>query len=147
MTSWHASGNRTADACSPKLSEGFITYAAWSPDNEHIVTAGKDRTARVWYAQTGHLLFSLEGHAGSVLHAAYRGDGRRIVTSSSDQTARIWDAGSGRPWPSSRDTRLGSSARPFIPMAVASSPSARTEAPECGKPKTDVRRCGWLSPS
>jgi hypothetical protein len=70
--------------------------AAFSPDGARIVTASKDKTARIWDAATGQPIGKpLKGHLGAVLSAAYSLDGRRIVTASWDKTARIWDAATG----------------------------------------------------
>jgi WD40 repeat protein len=55
-----------------------------------IVTAGLDKTARVWNAATGQLLANLEGRASQVLRAAWSPDGRHIVTASVDRTVRVW---------------------------------------------------------
>lgn len=73
-----------------------VEHAAWSPGGSRIVTASRDKTARVWDADSGRLLVKLEGHGESVFHAAWSPDGRRIVTGSEDKTARVWDADSGR---------------------------------------------------
>jgi WD40 repeat protein len=44
------------------------------------VTASRDKTAKVWEANTGQELFTLTGHDGWVWSAAYSPDGQRIVT-------------------------------------------------------------------
>ena len=51
---------------------------------------------RVWAAESGALLRTLEGHAAIVTSVAYSPDGSRIVSGSGDNTARVWDAGSGK---------------------------------------------------
>jgi WD40 repeat protein len=93
--------------------------AVWSPDGKRIVTSAyvhntstsgywlgvhgrvrddndHDRTARVWDAGTGALLFVLQGHTQSVHSAEFSKDGRRLVTASEDRTARVWDVASGK---------------------------------------------------
>ena len=75
---------------------GTIRGAAFSREGSLVVTAGDDRTARVWDAATGILRFELKGHGGTVTGAAFSPDGAAIATSSADGTARIWDASSGR---------------------------------------------------
>ena len=70
--------------------------AAFSPDGKRVVTASDDNTARVWDAETGREIATLEGHDGSVLTAAFSPDGKRVVTASYDNTARVWDAETGR---------------------------------------------------
>jgi Tol biopolymer transport system component len=75
--------------------EGSVEYVAWSPDEQRIVTAGSDGTARVWDAESGAELVVLTGHEGRVYQAAWSPDGQRIVTAGYDGTARVWDAESG----------------------------------------------------
>jgi eukaryotic-like serine/threonine-protein kinase len=72
-----------------------LNSAAYSPDGGRIVTASRDKTARIWDARTGVELAVLSGHGDAVASAAYSPDGSRIVTASYDKTARIWDARTG----------------------------------------------------
>jgi WD40 repeat protein/tRNA A-37 threonylcarbamoyl transferase component Bud32 len=77
---------------------GAVRDGRYSPDDTRIVTAGEDRTARVWDAATGRLLVTLSGHDGRrVFMAAFDRDGARIITAGDDRTARLWDARTGRP--------------------------------------------------
>jgi WD40 repeat protein len=55
------------------------------------VTASQDDTAKLWDAETGALLLTLEGHTWSVLSCAFSPDGTRVVTASYDKTARLWN--------------------------------------------------------
>ncbi len=72
-----------------------VISAAYNASGSRIVTASSDKTARIWDAQTGELLHTLQGHTGRVLSAQYNASGSQIVTSSYDGTARIWDAETG----------------------------------------------------
>ncbi|OUD12068.1 AAA family ATPase [Thioflexithrix psekupsensis] len=90
--------------------EGWVNSATYSPDGRQIVTASggwkdgedggwedsKDNTSRVWDAQTGQEILTLQGHEGYVYSAVYSPDGTRIVTASQDATARVWDAQTGQ---------------------------------------------------
>ncbi|MCP4384780.1 MAG: hypothetical protein GY798_25775, partial [Hyphomicrobiales bacterium] len=73
----------------------IVLSAEFSPDGGRIVTASHDNTARLWDAETGSLIHTLEGHGGWVLSAEFSPDGGRIVTASDDNTARLWDAETG----------------------------------------------------
>ena len=72
-----------------------VHVARFSPDGKRIVTASADQTAKVWDAETGHLLVTLTGHAGAIYDANFSSDGKRIATASADQSAKVWDSDSG----------------------------------------------------
>jgi WD40 repeat protein len=77
---------------------------AWSPDGKRIVTApsydnATTVRARVWDAETGKLVGSLERRqeffGGVIAHAINR-DGSRLATADSNGTVRVWDAKTGK---------------------------------------------------
>ena len=65
--------------------------AAFSPDGARILTASRDKTAKLWDAASGKLLASFD-HQDSVKNGAFSPDGTRILTASADHTAKLWDA-------------------------------------------------------
>jgi WD40 repeat protein len=69
--------------------DGLATNAAYSNDDQLIVTAGVDGTARIWDANTASLLSVLRGHASAVTAARFNQDASRVVTSSEDATVRV----------------------------------------------------------
>ena len=93
-----------------------VKSAAFSPDGSRVVTASGDQTARVWDAQSGRLLFTLE-HQGEVNDAEFSPDGKRIVTASDDHTAQVWDAGDGH--------RLVTLEHPDLVLSAAFSPDGQ----------------------
>jgi WD40 repeat protein len=76
--------------------EGGVIDAQFSPDGQWIVTAGGDKTARVWEAATGKEVTILRGHEDIILCAQFSPDGKQILTSSPDGTVRVWDAATGK---------------------------------------------------
>jgi WD40 repeat protein len=75
--------------------EDKIHHIAFAPDGSRLVTASEDRTAKVWDAATGALVFTLSGHQSGVRQALFTPDGQSIVTVALDGAARRWSARTG----------------------------------------------------
>jgi WD40 repeat protein/formylglycine-generating enzyme required for sulfatase activity len=75
---------------------GPLNSASFSPDGKLIVTASADKTAKLWDATSGKLIFTLEGHKESLVSATFSPDGKLVVTASADRTARVWETVSGK---------------------------------------------------
>jgi WD40 repeat protein/serine/threonine protein kinase len=60
-----------------------------------IVTAGRDKLAKIWDPATGKLLHKLVGHASEVTGVACRPGGRYVATASLDKMVKVWDAATG----------------------------------------------------
>lgn len=73
----------------------WIQDVALSPDGDHMATAGRDGTARVWSLTSGQEVVRLK-HAAKVEAVAFSPDGTTISTASFDGTARLWELPSGR---------------------------------------------------
>ena len=63
--------------------------------DNNIASGSSDNTVRIWDAESGKLIKTLEGHTSSVNSVAWSPDGKYIASGSSDNTVRIWDAESG----------------------------------------------------
>jgi WD40 repeat protein/DNA-binding SARP family transcriptional activator len=72
---------------------GDINALAYSPDGR-IVTAGSDRTARIWNPATRKQVV-LRGHHDELTTAIFVSNGARVLSASSDGTLRLWDSGRG----------------------------------------------------
>lgn len=61
----------------------------FSPDNQQILTASWDKTAKLWYL-SGKLLNTFQ-HDGAVESALFSPDGWSILTASWDRSAKLWN--------------------------------------------------------
>ena len=80
-----------------------VNFVTFSPDDTKIATASHDGNAKIWDAQTGQLLRTLQNHTiqakttheGPVSSAVFSPDGTKIVTASHDGNAKIWNTQTG----------------------------------------------------
>jgi len=76
---------------------GSVYFASFSSDDTRVVTAGADRTARVWNVASGEAVTPALPHAGPVRWAAFAPDGRHVVTRTSPGKVQVWSAQTGEP--------------------------------------------------
>jgi small GTP-binding protein len=67
----------------------FVFAVAWSPDGQHLASAGTGNEIRIWTA-AGTLLKVLEGHTNTVSCLSFSFDGRALASVSYDDTVRLW---------------------------------------------------------
>lgn len=68
----------------------------WNPDELTLASGSKDRTIKLWDAQTGQLLRTLTGHTGNVNSLAWNADRQTLASSSLDKTIKLWNAQTGQ---------------------------------------------------
>ncbi|CDF40582.1 WD40-repeat containing protein, partial [Chondrus crispus] len=68
-----------------------------SGDGKRIASGSRDKTVRVWDAETGRQIGdTMTGHTLWVRSVSMSGDGKRVASGSDDETVRVWDAETGR---------------------------------------------------
>ncbi|KAG0288937.1 hypothetical protein BGZ96_007371 [Linnemannia gamsii] len=75
---------------------GGSSDVTFSPDSQRIVTAGNDKTVRVWeVAGNGGAILVLEGHTSSLYSTSFSPCGKKIASCSYDKTIRLWSIETG----------------------------------------------------
>ncbi|MBF0283959.1 MAG: hypothetical protein HQL51_05820 [Magnetococcales bacterium] len=72
----------------------WIGRIAWSPDGRMLASPSRDKTIRLWDAETGEWLQTLQGHMSAVMCAAFDPAGRTLASGSNDHSVKIWDVAS-----------------------------------------------------
>jgi len=75
--------------------KGVITRIAWSPDGQTLASPSKDKSIRLWDAETGRLYQTLDGSSEAVHCVAWSPDGRMLASGNHDNTIQIWDVETG----------------------------------------------------
>lgn len=70
--------------------KGEVGSIAISPQGDRIVTASRDGTARIWEADTGHLIDILDVDDKGVMCASFDATGQSVLTAASDFEVRKW---------------------------------------------------------
>ncbi len=74
----------------------MVNTAVFSPDDRSVLTASRDKSARVWDALTGEPITPPLLQGGDVLWAGFSPDGKRVFTATGTGVS-IWDARTGKP--------------------------------------------------
>ena len=104
-----------------------VKAAAYSPDGKTVVTAGNDRTARLWDVAGGKPIQLFTGHADTINSVAFNPEGTRIATASDDYSVKLWDVTNGRCIQTLKDQKNGSNRN-----AVTFSPDGKSVLVGCG---------------
>ncbi|KAF9224079.1 WD40 repeat-like protein [Gyrodon lividus] len=79
-----------------KPSDLCCTSEGWGQPNPIVVSAGCDRSLRVWDVVSGHCIYVLRGHTATIRCARVLHNRPIAVTGSRDTTVRVWDIQKGR---------------------------------------------------
>ena len=77
----------TNDTC---LAADWVLGLAFSPDGEHLASASRDRTARVFALASGQIEASHQGHEAPVSGVAFSADGKTVFSGGCDRDVHYW---------------------------------------------------------
>ncbi len=69
--------------------------AEFSPDEKLVATGGYDRSVKLWSAETGDLIRSIEVHNGAIFDLAFSPDSSILASASGDETIKLWRVSDG----------------------------------------------------
>jgi WD40 repeat protein len=72
-----------------------ITFCAFHPSGNYILSASWDKKLILWDIPTGKIIRTYEGHRDAVYYCAFSPNGNQILSASRDWTLRIWETVSG----------------------------------------------------
>ena len=75
--------------------EAPVLAARFSKDGAYLLTAGKDRTFRLWNPRQGTCIKTYAGHAREVRDVDAAADNSRLATCGGDKDVFLWDVTSG----------------------------------------------------
>ena len=73
---------------------GEVRSVVALPDARRLLSAGQDKTLRLWELETGREI-RRTASSGQLLALALSADGRRALSGGTDKTIQLWDVGSG----------------------------------------------------
>lgn len=85
----------TGQAMELKGHTNRVSCVAYSPDGKTIATGSKDRTVRLWDAQTGQLKRIFIRHKAEITSLAFSPDGKMIASGGPKTKVLLWDPGTG----------------------------------------------------
>jgi WD40 repeat protein len=81
----------------PLVQPNWVFTSSFNADEQLLLTAGRDRIARVWDWRAGTLAGPELEHDDEVFDAQFCDDGDCVITACRDGSVRFWDRHSGRP--------------------------------------------------
>ncbi len=67
-----------------------VNSIAFSPDGKYLASSSKDKTIKLWRAESQKEVTTLQGHSESVLSVAFSPEGKYLASGSRDKTVKLW---------------------------------------------------------
>ena len=72
---------------------GWVMALAWSPDGKYLVSASRDKTAKIIEAKNGATISTYGGHYAEVFGVAFASDGKQVFSVGRNGKIHVWKAG------------------------------------------------------
>jgi WD40 repeat protein len=115
-----------------KLEQSIENHADWvfgvafSPDGKHLMTASRDKTAKVWDLAAKESVLTFPDHQNGVYAVAVKNDGKIGWSVGEDAQLRAWNAGGDQ---AGKQIRNASEGKPAFKVVA---PSKQTWLATCG---------------
>jgi len=76
--------------------KGTVFCVCLTPDAQYALSAGADKTIKLWHLESGRCLRTLKGHNKPVFSIALSADGQYAVSGGDDHELMFWDLASGQ---------------------------------------------------
>ncbi len=73
-----------------------VTSIAFSPDGKYALSGSHDKTLKLWNAESGKEIRTLEGHSYGVTSVAFSPNGKYALSGSDDKMLKLWDVEGGK---------------------------------------------------
>lgn len=74
----------------------WVTSIEWSVNDQHLVSSSRDKTAKVFDAKSGKLLFTFSKHGSEIFDIEWSDESKNIVSTGADKKVRIWSSAKGQ---------------------------------------------------
>ena len=75
---------------------GWVSAVKWNKSNAYqLASSSHDGTIKLWDADSGARLLTLQGHDSEVFSVAFSPDGKRLASASGNGTVKVWDISNG----------------------------------------------------
>ena len=98
-----------------------VACVKFSSDGKRILSGSRDRTMRLWDANSGEEIRTFAGHQNWATAVAFSPDGKCALSASDDATIKLWDMTTGREL-----DEIDLSGSPDVACCVAFSPDGNS---------------------
>jgi WD40 repeat protein len=92
---WSAASGKTEHVL--RGHSAAVTFVAWSPDGQRLVSRSDDGTVRFWDTATGTPAGAIQGDVSAVRGLMWHPDGKKLATWGSEKIVRLWSSSTGEP--------------------------------------------------